>query len=94
MIEICDYETKVLNCEWGETLLVMRALNGQRPNDNVCDYDDTLAQSCNNDVTTYLQGLCSGRDVCELNGGMAFPGESTCPDDVRAYYEVTYECGK
>ena len=49
---------------------------------------------CSNDVTTYLDGLCSGRHQCSSNVRLLMDIAQPCPKDFTSYLEASYTCKK
>jgi len=47
---------------------------------------------CGADVTAMLAGTCSGRPRCHVTVISLHAVHTTCPSDLKAYLELTYDC--
>lgn len=80
-------------CKDNEIILVEEARYG-RMRSGRCISEQYGPSGCSSDVTTYLDGLCSGRHSCETDVRLLIDITSPCPKDFMSYLAAGYTCRK
>jgi len=92
--EFCDWETANATCRAVDELVVVRSARYGRLRLNRCAAKSYGNLGCGADVTGLFSGTCSGRRLCHVTVISLHGIHTTCPSDLKAYVELTYDCVK
>jgi len=92
--EFCDWETANATCRRRDELVVIRSARYGRLRLNRCAAKSYGNLGCGADVTALFAGTCSGRPACHVAVISLHGIRTTCPSDLKAYVELTYDCVK
>ena len=89
--EFCIREDVSITCEDHEMIMITEAKYG-RMSSGRCITREYGNIGCAVDVTSVVEGLCSGRTHCQSEVRRLMDIAQPCPRDLTAYLEVNYEC--
>lgn len=92
--EFCDWETANASCPGRDELVVVRSARYGRLRLNRCAAKSYGNLGCGADVTALFSGTCSARRSCRVAVISLHGIHTTCPSDLKAYVELTYDCVK
>jgi len=92
--EFCDWETANATCPGRDELVVVRSARYGRLRLNRCAAKSYGNLGCGADVTAMFAGTCSARRACHVTVISLHGIHTTCPSDLKAYVELTYDCVK
>jgi len=92
--EFCDWETANASCPGRDELVVVRSARYGRLRLNRCAAKSYGNLGCGADVTAMFAGTCSARRSCHVTVISLHGIQTTCPSDLKAYLELTYDCVK
>jgi len=90
--EFCDWETVNATCPGRNELVVIRSARYGRLRLNRCAAKSYGNLGCGADVTAMFAGICSARRSCQITVISLHGIHTTCPSDLKAYVELTYDC--
>ena len=93
MNEFCDWESFNETCRKNEVLIIHTARYG-RMKLGRCVVKNYGHIGCGTDVTSEFDRLCSGRHHCLISVISLHGLMTSCPPDLKAYVEVSFECVK
>jgi len=90
----CETETFHATCALDEVIVMTRAHYG-RMRISRCVKLDYGHLGCEADVLELADARCSGRRRCEIRiPDPEFAKNKPCPEDLKPYFEASYECVK
>jgi len=92
--EFCDWETANATCPGPDELVVVRGARYGRLRLNRCAAKSYGNLGCGADVTAMFASTCSARPSCHVTVISLHGIHTTCPSDLKAYVELTYDCVK
>jgi len=92
--EFCDWETANATCPGRDELVIVRGARYGRLRLNRCAAKSYGNLGCGADVTSMFAGTCSARRSCRVAVISLHGIHTTCPSDLKAYVELTYDCVK
>lgn len=92
--EFCDWETANASCPGRDELVIVRSARYGRLRLNRCAAKSYGNLGCGADVTAMFAGTCSARRSCQVAVISLHGIHTTCPSDLKAYVELTYDCVK
>jgi len=92
--EFCDWETANATCPGRDELVIVRSARYGRLRLNRCAAKSYGNLGCGADVTAMFAGTCSARRSCHVAVISLHGIHTTCPSDLKAYVELTYDCVK
>ena len=92
--EFCDWETANATCPGRDELVVVRSARYGRLRLNRCAAKSYGNLGCGADVTAMFASTCSARRSCHVTVISLHGIHTTCPSDLKAYVELTYDCVK
>jgi len=92
--EFCDWETANATCPGRDELVVVRSARYGRLRLNRCAAKSYGNLGCGADVTAMFSRTCSARRSCHVAVISLHEIHTTCPSDLKAYVELTYDCVK
>jgi len=92
--EYCDWETMNASCARYDEVLIVHSARFGRMKMGRCVTKNYGHIGCGVDVTSNVERACAGRRRCTLSVISLHEERSTCPPDLKAYLETSYECIK
>lgn len=92
--EFCDYETVNATCPGRDELVIVRNARFGRMRLNRCATESYGNIGCGADVTAMFAATCSARRSCHVAVISLHGIHTSCPLDLKAYVELTYDCVK
>ena len=90
--DYCLEEGFSANCDGESVIMIKTALYG-RMNVGRCVTRNYGYIGCSQDVYSQVSKLCSGKRTCKIgNFASTFSDIRPCPEDLKGYMEVSYEC--
>lgn len=90
--EFCDWETINASCPEPDQVLIIRQARYGRLRLGRCVAKNYGHLGCGTDVTSLLERMCSARRSCQLSVISLHGTPTTCPSDLKAYVQLTYDC--
>ncbi len=91
MREFCLREQFKVNCQENEVILIQEARYG-RMRSGRCITKEYGQLGCSADVTSYLDGMCSGRQSCSTEVRKLMDVAQPCPRDLTNFLEAKFAC--
>lgn len=93
-IEVCNRETKLINCDRGSVVFIDAARHGRMKRGRCLAASSVDEQfNCSADVRLYLEHRCAGRRQCNVSQDATLDASPHgCNPDRITYIELTYHC--
>ena len=89
--EYCLQERWNMTCGDDHVIMISEATYGRMQGGHKSCIT-TYNTGCSADVTTHLDGMCSGRQTCENDVRWLMDFANPCSRDLTSYLKVTYKC--
>ena len=97
MLEVCQGDTKTIQCAKGEVIEVKKGFYG-RTGLRACPVNGDVRSGQNTDCSSpqshaTVSALCNGKQSCQIGDTLAGSIKDPCYGTEK-YFSVQYECGK
>ena len=90
--EFCEWETVNVTCPDPDHVIVVRQARYGRERLGRCVAKSYGHIGCGTDVTSLIGSACSARRYCRMSVISLHGTPTSCPSDLKAYLQLSYDC--